>query len=234
MRIRMALITALVATAMVFGQTAQALSFDTNEWNEVESATIDGGLLTLTLNGDSDPPAGAAWKTTKERISRTWIMEFDFRIPATSGAGADGFAFVLQNAGPFALGEGGLGYGGLRRSVAIEFDTFVSGGQFDVTDNDISVHTRGIRPNNVSERFSLGTTEANVDMSDGAVHSVEIGYSSEIRRLFVELDGVYELSVPINLVRKLDSRRAFIGFTGSVDGPDTQTVEIADWLFEEL
>jgi peptide-N4-(N-acetyl-beta-glucosaminyl)asparagine amidase len=230
----MACLTALVAVAMVFGQTAQALTFDTNVWNEVGSATIDGGVLTLTEDGDNDPDAGAAWLLEKQRIDRTWVMEFDFAIPAVSGAGADGFAFVIQNAGSSALGQGGLGYGGIRRSVAVEFDTFVSGGQFDVTDNDIGVHTRGTRANNVHERYSLGTTEANVDMSDGLEREVEIRYDSEIRRLFVEVDDQYELSVPLNIKRRLDSRRAFIGFTGSVDGPDTQTVEISNWSFEEL
>ena len=40
--------------------------------------------------------------------------------------GGDGFAFVIQGAGPDALGDrgGDLGYGGIPDSVAVEFDMY--------------------------------------------------------------------------------------------------------------
>lgn len=40
--------------------------------------------------------------------------------------GGDGFAFILQNESPTALGEHGkeLGYGSINNSIAIEFDTW--------------------------------------------------------------------------------------------------------------
>ena len=40
--------------------------------------------------------------------------------------GGDGFAFVIQGEGPDAVGRSGndLGYGGIKDSVAIEFDMY--------------------------------------------------------------------------------------------------------------
>lgn len=43
-----------------------------------------------------------------------------------SSRGGDGFAFVIQNQAPTALGHGGmeLGYGGIQNSIAVEFDSW--------------------------------------------------------------------------------------------------------------
>lgn len=50
-------------------------------------------------------------------------VEFALRI---TGQGADGLAFIIQAAGKNTLGEGGcqLGYGGIKNSIAVEFDTY--------------------------------------------------------------------------------------------------------------
>jgi hypothetical protein len=64
--------------------------------------------------------------------------------------GADGFAFVIQNQDALALGRrgSGLGYEGIKNSLAVEFDTFFNEDQFDPYENHVSVHTRGWRQAN--------------------------------------------------------------------------------------
>lgn len=96
-----------------------------------DSNTGDGLRIT-----DSRPDqAGAAWFIHKQRMSIGWSLEFTFRLwdrsqpcDVCQPAGAEGFAFVIQNSakGLQALGEGssGLGYKGIENSVAIEFDTW--------------------------------------------------------------------------------------------------------------
>ena len=81
--------------------------------------------------------------------------------------GGGGAAFVVQNWHPAALGAGGtdgLGYAGLRNSLAVEFDTyFDAGGDGDRQplhepgDNHVSVHTRGVAAgNSPNHTYSLG------------------------------------------------------------------------------
>src|SRR5205823_2725531 len=120
--------------------------------------------LRLTPSGEQ-LKSGSAFTTEKVKLRDGFDMTFRFQITeptaldgmTTEDKGADGFAVVIQNSGPTALGGAGSGLGyavadegteGIARSVAIEFDTFdlaalgESGeAQFgDPNNNHISVH----------------------------------------------------------------------------------------------
>jgi hypothetical protein len=80
-------------------------------------------ILRLTAGGFRQ--AGSAWSTQK--LDLTESFESTFKVYLHHGMpGADGIAFLVQTQGPRALGGwgGGLGYRGIRQSVAVEFDTF--------------------------------------------------------------------------------------------------------------
>jgi hypothetical protein len=102
----------------------------------------------------------------------TTTFQFQFTNPGSnfglqSGAGGDGFAFLIQNgsfasggtgSGPFAVavtGTGGLlGYTGLTNSVAVQFDTYYNPELGDIpassgpsTADQISVQSCGAGPN---------------------------------------------------------------------------------------
>ncbi len=92
-----------------------------------------GDVLRVTDSLSSQ--SGAVWFRHKQRMSIGWSLEFTFRLwdqskpcEVCQPAGAEGFAFVIQNSamGQQALGEGssGLGYKGIENSIAIEFDTW--------------------------------------------------------------------------------------------------------------
>ena len=75
--------------------------------------------------------------------------------------GADGFAFVIQNDNIEALGTGGkgIGYEGIRNSIAVEFDTYYNYENLDSYENHISVQTRGWRyPNHSNHSYSLASS----------------------------------------------------------------------------
>ena len=109
--------------------------------------------------------------------------------------GGDGFAFILHRDenDTEALGNPGegMGYEGIRNSLAIEFDTWwnakansTTGGADLVTDH-ISVHSRGGEGNSASESFALGQARP-ANIGDGKVHVAKISYFPYLALQYLE------------------------------------------------
>jgi hypothetical protein len=77
----------------------------------------------LRLTSEESDQAGAAWLPSKQLAQGGFEATFQFQI---STDGADGLAFVIQNASGSALGDsgGGMGYHWIANSLAVEFDTW--------------------------------------------------------------------------------------------------------------
>ena len=161
--------------------------------NLVGNAAQAGSQLRLTANVNSQ--VGAAWFTTAQGIEAGFDTTFQFQI---TNAAADGFAFVVQNSGTSAIGGGGggIGYDGITKSLAVEFDSHDSGGEF--TPPHVSVQTLGLLANSSADAASLAHVTY-AAMTDGAVHTVRITYVPGT--LNVYLDGAMSpnLSVATNL-----------------------------------
>lgn len=206
-------IGALLLGLIVPAQAAGGLTFN-------GSAAFSGpGNAFIRLTPSAPSQAGSVWLTSKRPVNLGFRTSFFFRIRNPGGIeGADGFAFVIQNDSTAALGAagGGIGYDGIPKSIAVEFDTFQNGwgGVSDPDNNHISIHTNGVGANSADEAFSLGSTSAIPNISDGAVHFVRIG--SFLGTMTVELDGVIVLTVPVSLTPALDaSAKAYFGFTAA-------------------
>jgi hypothetical protein len=104
--------------------------------------------------------SGASWYRRKVNVREGFDTYIRFELSNPSqrcdrlddvntycrSRGADGFAFVIQNEGPTALGTAGkgLGYEGIFNSLAVELDTFHNYDQMDFYENHISVMTQVI------------------------------------------------------------------------------------------
>lgn len=84
--------------------------------------TVAGDVLTVTDNGGNE--ARSAFYTTKVSVAEPFTARFVYTVGGNKAA--DGAAFVLQNVAATALGSagGGLGYGGIANSGAVEFNIF--------------------------------------------------------------------------------------------------------------
>ena len=92
------------------------------------SAQVVGDRLRLA---DGPFQAGSACAAAPVDV-RGFAARFEFQVGDTAdGRLGDGLAFVLQNAGPDALGAagGGLGYAGIGKSVALKFDLVDNAGE---------------------------------------------------------------------------------------------------------
>ena len=195
------------------------------------SRTEDGIRLTpAELRG-----AGAAWFPAPVVVGDGFTADFTFSLSGFLGDGGDGFAFVVQTTGPNALGDNGgeLGYGGLERSLAVEFDTHFNNwpGEPDPNDNHISVHTNGSAANGADHSLSLGQTTVIPDLSTGQAHAVRIVYLPG--NLTVLLDGatVLEVALDLGAELELEGGAAYVGFTASTgdtaQNTDLLSLEIA-------
>jgi len=108
---------AIAVATMLFALQAGAETLSGNNINLVGSASMQYAELQLT--GNSQNQAGAAWLASPLSTSRSFSVTYDFSL-ANPGKDnmADGVAFVLQNKGTNAIGDGSagsyIGYYGLN------------------------------------------------------------------------------------------------------------------------
>lgn len=181
----------------------------------------------------------AAWSRFKQLVAYGFETEFHFRVfhrtkecwigEWCEPAGADGFAFVVQNEGRKIVGNdiSGNGYG-FRYSLAVEFDMYRNPDLGELTGNHISVHVppRKGEPNSADHRLSSIAYTDDIPPLQEGTHVVRIVYDvSSIRwdeygtdfdsdatgdflrlqhsgragLLSVELDGRRVIVVPVDL-----------------------------------
>lgn len=159
----------------------------------------------LTPSGPSK--AGAMWFRDEVPVSNGFDTFFTFQMSdhskectlhkdqyftqisyrTCSVHGGDGFAFVIHNSpnsvltNSFELGGNGgqMGFGGIKNSLAIAFDTWQNPGEDTLGVDHISIQSRGEEANDALEAGLLGLPRAQ-EIADGAIHTARIKYFPEL------------------------------------------------------
>lgn len=218
-------------------------------------ANISNDFLRLTNNDLYK--AGSVWYHETVPVLDGFTTEFEFRFSDAfnyncddgSNQGADGLAFVIQNAGTAALGfsGGGIGYEGIFNSIAIEFDTYNNDknqieNYFDSNGHHIAVNTQGTNLNSAKHKDTITLAiNSQIDdwLTDGTTYHAKIQYSLKNKTLIVYMDTVpkpqkevlklTDFSIGQHLV--LDrGYRAYVGFTAAT-GCAVQNHDILSWSF---
>jgi hypothetical protein len=175
--------------------------------------TLSTTTLTLTTTGGQDT---SAFYNTSQFISK-WTAAFTYQPTLVKGfVLADGVTFMLQNAGPTALGGGGSGLGmsGISPSAEVEFNVYnahVIGTAFEI--------------NGANSQIYMST--APVNLASGDPIAVTLNYNgtqlSEVLR-DTTTGQVFSTSYTTNLINVLGGK-ALVGFTGATgDGAALQTI----------
>ncbi|MEV6344759.1 L-type lectin-domain containing protein [Actinoplanes sp. NPDC051851] len=183
-------------------------------------------VLRLTSGGHQQ--MGAAWATHKVDLRRSFETTFDAFLHE-GRSGADGIAIVLQTEGTRALGGwgGGLGYRGIRNSVAIEFDDFKNAP--DPSDNHVGLVVNG------NPDAHLVTADPDIPLF-GAPFRARVGYDARSHHLQVHV-GTPDQGEPeqqlvidqrIDLAGRLGAGSAWAGFTGAT-GDVVSQQDILSW-----
>jgi hypothetical protein len=142
-------LAALVGALGIAATAQSAVLADYPDFTDVSklklngSASQNGSVLQLTPNSDSQ--TGTAF--TKKRVlnhKKSFKTEFSFSMHDTAGSPGDGMAFLVHSTEKNSIGDGGggLGFGSIGDSLAIEFDTFDNGGS-DEQANEVSIIQNG-------------------------------------------------------------------------------------------
>ena len=196
----------------------QTSSFDLNGG----AAITSGGLLQLTDGGGSE--SRSAWFATQVQV-QTFTTDFTFQL---TDAQADGFAFVIQNAGPTALGApgGGLGYLGIPQSLAIKFDLYNNAGEGP---DSTGLYTDGAAP--MVPAFNLTGTPIKLHSGDPfAAHITYDGTDLTLTLTDSSTLGTWSYSWPINIPATVGGTTAYVGFTGGTGGV-AATQNITSWTY---
>gem|GEM_PF-3329541 len=221
----------------------------------VGEAQRAGNVLRITPAAPNQD--GAVWfERSKQFVVEGFTTTFQLRITELAGErhlgdntiGADGLAFVLRNTlvDPVqGYGGAGLGYEGIPKSLAVEFDTWWNDpalrgfeNRNDPNGNHISVQTLGTAPNSADHLYSRGSTTAIPNLSDGNVHTVTITYvpgppgKPGTMRIFLDnpVTPVLEVAMDISTILSLDDGSAFVGFVAST-GSSWENHDILRWSF---
>ncbi|WP_088893179.1 L-type lectin-domain containing protein [Leptolyngbya ohadii] len=165
--------------------------------------------------------AGSAYFTTPLEIVEGMGFECQFQFQVGGGSGADGFAFVMQNGSPTALGNpgGDLGYGGITpNSIAIAFRTL---------SNSIAIFQGG-------SSNAITATGSGVDnLRSGDIYTAWISYAAGMMRIFLSAStdrpGSPRLTHSVDLTSLIGSQ-AYLGFSGGTGGLANEH-DVLNWSF---
>lgn len=241
---------AALAITLVCHHDCIAQSFNVQDFRDTVGFTpVNLGtptqVLSLTRAPSPLPSRGAIWRTSKVPIGGTWSTVIRFSITDTGGAadpsgrgGADGLALVIQDEGPFALGQSGygIGYHNILGGLAIEVDTWDDSkelswaGYTEDSADHVAIHSngRGIL-SSVPAHSALHTSRRVIDVSDGQVHTLAVRYSPGSLSVYLDDCRVSTLRVPVFLDQWL-SDSAWIGITAATQSA-WQAHRIHSWCF---
>jgi hypothetical protein len=203
------------------------------------SASQEGRVLRLTPS--QHDVAGAAWFRDKQPVSNGFESVFQFRLTQQGGLGrgADGFAFVLQNSGPAALGADGSGGGfalredasaGIPQSIAVFFDTFRNEEIGDPSNNFVTICTAGTPKEMHWPPARLASTKKlAVNLKDRKIHTARISYQPPVLAVYLDDARVLVSTVDLSTVTGPDGA-AWAGFTAST-GAGYENHDILSWSF---
>ena len=174
--------------------------------------------LTPAVNKKS----GSVWMNSPVDLRNDFKIEALINLGDRDSLGADGMAFVIQpKADVSGVMGGGLGYGGIDPSLAIEFDTWQND---DPPYDHIALVKNGVVFHNQEPSFTLqGPFEllpSGANAEDGRSRPVIITWDAKNMVLRCYYDGVLKIDYRGDIVKDIFSGVPIVywGFTGATEG----------------
>ena len=184
----------------------------------IGSAHKEGDRIILTPNQRSK--RGAFWSNEKVDLTQNFTVKANLYL-GNRRRGADGIAFVIQNSpqgrNALGMGGGGLGYRGIHRSFAVEFDTWRNPGEINGNHIGFDINGRGYREVPKSE-VAIPLPEP-LESGKEIPVTIKWNYLGNNRaRVNVEIFGQNYSYTINNIEQVFGGTKAYIGFTGATGG----------------
>ena len=232
---------------LAMGTTAEAadvLVF--NDFSSTAGLQINGQAAqvgnVLRVTPAIDNRAGSVFSTNAVSLANNASFSTNFSFRFTNPdlgfcdggpiCGADGLVFVVQTVSNNVGGVGGgIGYFGLQKSVAIEFDSWNNGG--DPSIQDINSNHVGLDVNG-SLKSLVATPITEADLNGGDIWNAWVDYNGGSNLIEVRLTrsasrpAAALLSYTRDLALDLQSTNAFVGFTSGT-GASHANHDLLSW-----
>jgi hypothetical protein len=190
----------------------------------LNGSTLNSDDTRLQLTNGLLHEAGSVFATKAVGV-QSFTTDFEFQL---SLAQADGFTFTIQNVSPKALGStgAGLGYAGIKKSVAIKFDLYSNAGEG--TDST-GVYTNGATPT----LPAVDMTSSGILLRSGDSITAHVTYDGKTLVMkLVDLvnNKTFTLSKAINIPSIVGAKTAYVGFTGGTGGLSASQ-KILTWVY---
>jgi hypothetical protein len=134
--------------------------------------------------------------------------------------------------------ERSLGYDvtegrGIRRSIAVEFDTWQHPDHEDPAGDHVAIRSNGIRSNTFDSSPARDMAVPEVSFADAQPHVVRVVYDGHQFSVFLDQFDTPLVTTEFDMASELRlcDDAEWIGFTSSTGGA-AQTHEILDWSFQ--
>lgn len=242
-------LTRSLLTLAALSPLAGAQTFEYQDFSSVAGLDFSGSASqfgnSLRVTAAAGNQLGVAYYAQPVRVANGFDTVFKFQFTNLGGGGADGMTFIIQNdpRGTTAMGVAGgeMAYGAaptspagtaIANSLLIELDTYYSGGEGDLSGNEVSIHTNGIGDNDNDESYSLGHVSPTTNLSDGLTHALRVNYDSGTLRVYLDdltnplLSVPYDFASggqwigggPVGGLNLLPGGTAYVGFTAATGG----------------
>jgi hypothetical protein len=190
-------------------------------------AGVVNGVLRLTDN--KNQTRSAFYRTLVD--VRSFTTTFTFRIGGGEQT-ADGFTFCIQGNDPGQVGggNGGLGYEGIPKSVAVKFDLYNNSGEGT---NSTGLFLNGAGP---YQQNSIDLTPSGISLHSGRPYRVELTYESgNLTLKIADVDDEKKAltrTLPVDIRRVVRGRWAYAGFTAAAGG-NGAVQEVLNWTWKQ-
>ncbi len=183
---------------------------------------------TLQLTDTTTSKAASAWAVMPVNVTG-FSTQFNMQLLNGTNPSGEGITFTIQGNTTSALGNnaGGLGYGGIGKSVAVKFDLVSTSGEGI---NSTGLYTLGAAPTSAG---SINLTGTGIDLHSGHTFNVAMVYNGVT--LQVTITDTVTLAkatqtYTVNIPALVGANTAFVGFTGSTS-TQTATQKILNWTY---
>ena len=237
--------TSVLTCAALLGlsNTAGATTIVYNGFTNTAGLTINGDAAAINTGSRTvmrvTPSAffnsGSVFSTSAIAFAPSYgfSTRFTFNFNTPRGGGADGLVFVIQPNGNNVGGSGGgIGYGGIKKSLGVEFDSFNNIPIDNGSHNHIGIDLNGSLISLVQNKALPFVFDRGQDLTswidyDGSTQIIEVRLSNANIRPLAAL-----LSYKFDLAATIGAPKAFVGFTSGTGG-GAANHDLVNWEFRD-